>query len=75
MERNKFIIIGYDKNSKFVDIKSDDFGLIYGNGYGGHGLQCNFVGGTERHKQIEKLLDEMSDKIRELHELATESVE
>jgi len=70
MSKDKRLIINYDEKLDFVDINSDDFGITYGNGLGGHGLQCIYGGGTDVYNEIQDILDDISGKIRRLYILA-----
>ena len=54
--------------NKSIDIESDD--LIYatlGDKY--HGLQCNHIGGTEKHEQIMERCSKIVDLFKEIEEL------
>lgn len=69
LEKNKFLIIGYNVKSDWVNINSDDFCLTYGNGLGGHGCQCAYNGDTKEAEEIQNILDNISDEIRKLYKL------
>ncbi|APR02432.1 TPA: hypothetical protein ACXDAY_002135 [Clostridium botulinum] len=65
------IKVFYDTNSNFIHMHSeeDDFNVLYGNGMDLHWLQCNYQGDTKEYKQIQQLLDDISNKVRELYNL------
>lgn len=69
--KKKDLLIRLDVHDGFVTIDSreDDFCISYGNGYNAHGLQCGHMSDDLRYKEIMKIMDDISNKVRRLNEL------
>lgn len=66
MKNEKGISIRYDKDLNFVDINSDDFCVTYGNGVDGHGLQCQYPGGTKEYDEIKSIMNNIACNVKHL---------
>lgn len=68
-KRTYTIIVDKFDNQKRDCVNIDSVDLSYSDLDVYHGMQCNFVGGTDKHKEIMDLCDQVSKLMVKIHHL------
>ena len=67
-ERIQYVVWKYGKNQPEINIDGHD--LNYAQlGETHHGVQCNHVGGTARHRLIQRKLKKIADLFKDINHL------
>ncbi len=67
-ERVKYVVWSFDKEGAEMNIDGDQ--LTYAQiGTTHHGLQCNYIGGSPRHRLIISKLKKVSELLKQIEDL------